>query len=175
MSNQAKITNLDALESFRSSLIVFMTKARRSLDDASDEVRRTRAWIQNDQRTHWEGELRRRRKIYDRVQQELLSARLSEFVDNPTVQQQAVRKARAAVEEAEEKIRHLKKWSRDFDHLADPMVKRLESLRFFIDQELPKGIAYLSEAQKTLEGYTQVPMIDSTPPPAPSDTSTTAP
>jgi hypothetical protein len=174
MSSQAKITNLDALESFRSALIVFMTKARRALDDASDEVRRTRSWIENDQRTHWDGELRRRRKIYDRVQQELLSARLSEFVENPTVQQQAVRKARAAVEEAEEKIRHLKKWSRDFDHLSSPMVKRLEGLRFFLDQELPKGVAYLSEAQKTLEGYTQVPMLDSTPPPPPSDLSSPA-
>ena len=59
---QANITSLEALDSFRSSLIVFLTKARRSLDEAGEEVRRTRQWVQHDQRTHWEGEFRRRTK-----------------------------------------------------------------------------------------------------------------
>jgi hypothetical protein len=55
----------------------------------------------------------------------------------------------------------VKRWSRDYDHLVDPLVKRLEGLRYFLDFELPKGVLYLSEAQKILEGY-----VASPPPPA---------
>ena len=52
---QAKVTSLDALEAFRSSAIVFASKARRAVDQASDEVRRTRYWLEGDRRTFWEG------------------------------------------------------------------------------------------------------------------------
>jgi hypothetical protein len=89
-----------------------------------------------------------------------------------TAQENAVRKAKAAVAEAEEKLRHVKRWNRDFDHAADPLVKRLESLRFNLDFELPKGVSFLSEAQKILESYvTSPPAPAAPPPPAPSPSS----
>ena len=40
MSDQAKVTSLDALDELRASLIIFMSKARRSLDDAGTFERR---------------------------------------------------------------------------------------------------------------------------------------
>lgn len=74
MGNQARVTTTDAFESFRASLILFLGKARRSVDDAGDEVRRTRLWLQHDQILHWDGEIRRRTKTLDQAQQELRSA-----------------------------------------------------------------------------------------------------
>jgi len=124
MANQVRVTSIDALEALRSALIIFLTKARRSLDDARDDVRRTRTWIQHDQRFHWEGQVRQRQKKLDQAEQELLSA---------------------------------KRWTREFDNAADPLVKRLEGLRQFLDFELPDAIAYLVQAQRTLDAYTEGP------------------
>ncbi len=155
MANQANITSLDALESFRASLIVFMAKARTSLDDAGDEVRRTRVWLQNDQRLHWEGEARRRAKALDQAQQELLSARLSTFRDATVVAQAAVFRAKRALAEAEEKLKKVKAWNHVYDGNAQPIAKRLDSLRQFLDQEMPKAVAYLLNTQKTLEAYAE--------------------
>ena len=104
-----------------------------------EQVSRTRLWLQSDQRMHWEGQIRRRRKLLDAARQELMSARLSGLRMTTTTQENNVRKCKAAVEEAEEKLRNVKRWSRDFDHLADPLVKRLESLRYHLDYELPKA------------------------------------
>jgi len=166
MANQARVTSTDALESFRASLIVFLAKARRSVDDVGDEVRRTRQWLQHDQRLLWEGELRRRTKALEQAQAELASARLSKNQESALMaRQMAVNKTKRAVGEAEDKIRKVKTWNQNFDHCADPVVKRLESLRQVLDQDMPKAISYLSSVQKTLEAYadTQAPATGTEP------------
>ena len=173
MANQVRVTSIDALESLRSGLIIFLTKARRSLDDVSDEVRRTRMWLQHDMRFHWEGEVRKRQKILGQAEQELLSAKLSGLRDNLAVQQNAVRKAKAALVEGEEKLRNVKRWNRDFESASAPMLKRLEGLRQYLDFELPDAIAYLVQAQRTLDAYTEAPPPEAAPviPPTPDTAS----
>ena len=157
MAEQAKITSLDALERFRADLIIFMTTAHRCVDEAGDEVRRTRQWLQGEQRTHWEGQARLRKRVLDQAEADLYSARLSGLKDRTIVQEEAVRKAKRAMAEAEDKLRVLKKWNRDFDNNADPLVKRLEGMRYFLDHDMPKALTFLVQAQKTLEAYAEAP------------------
>jgi hypothetical protein len=156
MASQVKVTSVDALAQFRSSAIIFMTRARRAMDMAGDEVKRTRQWIQTDQRMHWEGQLKQRRRRLDQANGELLSASLSEFNDSASMQKQAVRKAKRDLDEAEEKLRNLKKWSQNFDHYADPMIRRIDNFRQFLDHVMPNAIAYLEQAQHTLESYAEI-------------------
>jgi len=153
MATQAKVTSIDALEDFRASLIVFLNKTHSALDQSSDEIRRVRSWLQHDQRTHWEHELRRRARDLAQAEQELLSARMTKAVDNLARQQQAVNKARRALEEAQDKMRKIKLWIRDFDGLVDPLAKGLNSLRGYLDHDMPQGIAYLTEVQKIMDSY----------------------
>lgn len=169
MAQQARITSIDELESFRTSLIIFMGKANRALDQVGDEVKRTRYWLQNEQREHWEKQIKRRQKILDQANQELLSARFSEFKNSLNVQQMAVRKAKAAVQEAEEKLQKVKVWGRNYDHETDPRVRKLESLRHFLENDVPKAIAFLVQAQRTLEDYSRSHELAEAPPP-PSET-----
>jgi DNA repair exonuclease SbcCD ATPase subunit len=165
MAEQAKVSSLDALEIFRTSLIAFLTRAHQSVDQVGDEIRRTRGWLQFDQRTHWEGEIRKRRKLLDLAEQELFSAKLSNLRDNISAQQNAVRKAREALEHAEKKLRAVKKWTRDFDGAVEPMTRRIDSLRSVLDFDLPKALAYLVQAQKILEDYAETRPTLSGPPP----------
>jgi hypothetical protein len=164
MSIQAKVTSLDALESFRANLIVFLTTAHRCVDEVGDDVRRTRYWLQNEQRMHWEGELKRRRRILDLAEQELFSAKLSGLRETTAAQENAVIKGKRAVEEAEEKLRAVKHWNRNFESSSDPLVKQMEGLRFFLDHDMPKALSFLVQAQKTLEAYTEIPAPQTAPP-----------
>ena len=166
MATHAKVTSIDALERFRAALIVFLNKAHSALDQTSDEVRRTRSWIQHDQRTHWESEARRRARALAQAEQELMSARMTKALDNFSAQQLAVNKARHALEEAAEKVRKVKLWIRDFDGTVEPMAKGLNSLRGYLDHDLPRGIAYLAEAQKIMESYTEAQRTGPGEPPA---------
>jgi hypothetical protein len=155
MADQVKITSLDVLETFRSRLIVFLTKARRAVDEATDDARRTRNWLHGEQKVFWEAQWRKRRKAYDAAQQELISARFSEFNDSPSLQQAAVRKTKAALDEAEDKMRKVKAWSRDFDRCAEPVVKKLEGMKHYIEHDLPMAVALLTQIQRTLEAYSE--------------------
>jgi chromosome segregation ATPase len=164
MATHAKITSIDALEDFRASLIVFLNKSHSALDQVADEIRRTRSWIQHDQRTHWENETRRRARALAQAEQELMSARMAKALDNVSAQQAAVNKARRALDEAQDKMRKVKLWIRDFDGTVDPMAKGLNSLRHYLDHELPRGIAFISEMEKIMESYTEAPKPAQSPP-----------
>lgn len=156
MATQAKVTSTEALESFRASLIVCLNKLHQALDQVGDEIRRTRSWIQHEQRLLWEREVRTRARVLAQAEQELLSARMVKMVENHSVQQLAVHKAKRALDEAELKLRRVKVWSRDFDSSVEPLAGSLNTLREYLLQDMPKGIAYLLKAQKTLEDYAGV-------------------
>lgn len=156
MPEQARVTSLEALERFRANLIVFLDEAHRSVDEVQDEVRRTRMWVQMEQRQFWEREIRKRQQKLDLAEQELLSAKLSGLRENVSAQEEAVRKAKAKVREGEEKHRNVRKWTRDYDHFMEPLTRKIEGLRHYLDADLPKALAFLVQAHRTLSAYADV-------------------
>lgn len=174
MATQAHVASTEALEAFRANLIVFMTKARRSVEDSTDAVRRMRQWIQHDQRMHWEGEFRRRKKQLEQAQQELMSTRLASHQQSALVARQlAVTKAQHEITEVEGKLKRLKSWSQNYDASVDPMIKRMDKLRQSLN-ELPKAIAYLVSVQNALDAYAESARPATAPPPAESSSSETS-
>ncbi len=159
MSTEANVRSIQALESFRAHMIVFLTKAKRSVDAASDEVKRTQHWVQQEQRVHWEGQIRRRSRALEQAEAELMTARLSSLRDSQTAQEAAVRKAKLALEEAQVKLRNVKRWERDFETTFGGHLKRLESVRHFLDHDLPKATHFLYQVQMILDSYTQMPGV----------------
>jgi hypothetical protein len=166
MADQAKVTSLESLDSLRAASIIFMTKARTAVDQGSDEVRRARHWLEHDRRLHWESQLKRRTANLHRAEQELLSAKYSEFNDSQIMQRAAVRKAKEAVAEAEDKLRLIKGWLRNFDTSFDPLVRKLDVLRQYLDNDMPKAVAHIVQIQRTLEAYAEVSPLFATAPPA---------
>ena len=161
MGNQAKITSLDALDMIRAAMIVFLTKARRSVSDANDEARVTRMWLQHDRVTHWESEIRKRSRAYAQAEQEYMSARLQKNNESALRGRKMIMdKAKRALEEAEAKLRRVKQWSQNFDSASDPILKRMEGMKHFLDEDMPRAIAYIVGLQRTLAAYTQGPPPD---------------
>ncbi|MBC8127040.1 MAG: hypothetical protein H8M99_07840, partial [Gloeobacteraceae cyanobacterium ES-bin-144] len=58
MSDQAKVSSIDALEAFRSDLIQYVEKARVALEDATGEVRRTQSWLDVDRKGYWSQQIK---------------------------------------------------------------------------------------------------------------------
>jgi hypothetical protein len=155
MAGQAKITSVEAIELFRAALIVFTSHARPALEEVSSEVLRTRLWIENEQRRFWEKELRLRSKKLEQAQQELFTARLSEFQESTSLHLMTVHRAQKAVREAEEKLKLLKKWYRELENRTAPLLKEVEQLHNFLTGDIPKAVAYLAQIVKTLDAYAE--------------------
>jgi hypothetical protein len=156
MSDGAKVTSIEALDSFRASLMIYLEKARGALDEVADEVRRARTWLQYDQRTYWDAEAKRRRRAWDEAKNELFRATLATFQEAKSSHQLAVTKTKRALDEAEEKQRILKKWNQAFDSRVDPLAKKLERLRDNLARDMPNAVIFLAQAAKTLDAYTRI-------------------
>jgi len=167
MPERAHVTSVEAIEAFRTSLILYVSKARPALEEVSGEVLRTKLWLENDQRVHWEGLFRRRAKALEQAQQALSSARMSSLQNAGTAEQMAVHKAKHAVEEAEAKLKQLKYWNREFDGRVEPLVKQLQKLHTFLANDLVHAAAYLTQTVNTLAAYAEVAPPADAPPSVP--------
>jgi len=156
MADRAQVTSVEAIEAFRWALVVYLSKARPALEEMGSEVQRSKQWLQNDQRRHWETEMKMRSKKLEREQAELFSVSMSKFQEVSAAQQLLVQRAKAAVEEAQGKLAMLKKWDRELENRSEPLVKQVDQFQSFVTTEMPKAIAYLSQAIRALEAYTQV-------------------
>src|SRR2546423_9167362 len=132
MEQRAQVTSVEAIEAFRSCLILFLSKARPTLEEVMNEVVRTRSWLQTDQRVYWEKEIKKKRRNLEQAQAELFSARVSNLTEASALQQMAVHRAQGAVQFAEDKLRLLKKWQRELDNRPHPLPKLSEQYTAFL-------------------------------------------
>jgi hypothetical protein len=170
MSNQVRVSSIDALEAFRSELIQYITKARVALEDMTSENRRTRDWLDHDRTNYWNAQIRRRTKLLEQAEQELYSANLTSPLASNALQKMAVTKAKRLVVEAEEKMRILNEWRKRFDRLSSPPLRQLDPLFGLLSQNLPQGVVSLGETIKALQAYAEQSPPPVTPPPEPEAT-----
>jgi predicted ATPase len=156
MPERAHVTSVEAIESFRSSLIIYLSKARPTLEEVSADVQRMRGWMEGEQRTYWENELRRRSQAVQEAQQALFSAKMSRLSNASASEQLAVQRTKRAFDEAEGKLRVLKQWNRVFDNRVDPLVKQMEKLHTVLAHDMVQAVAFLTQAIKTLDAYAEV-------------------
>jgi hypothetical protein len=156
MPDQARVTSLEALQTFRSNLIVYLGQARPLLEEVSASVLRTHLWLENEQRTHWENQIRRRLKELQQAQQALFSAKLGSLRHEMSAEQLAVHRAKRSLEESETKLKIVKKWDREYDGRVQPLVKQMEKLHTVLAMDMVQAVAYLTQAINTLAAYAEV-------------------
>ncbi|MGL4400045.1 MAG: hypothetical protein ACRCXD_09265 [Luteolibacter sp.] len=165
MSDQVKISSIDALEAFRADLIQYIAKARVALEDMEGDVRRTQSWLDTDRVQHWGGQIKLWTKKLHQAEQELYSANLTQPQASNAFQKMNVLKARRKLEEAEAKMLVLKKWRQTFENRATPLLRQLDPLFHHVGQVLPKGVHSLGESIKALQDYAEKNIPKQTAPP----------
>ena len=171
MSEHAKVTSLDALESFRAKLIIFRTKAGGVLDEVSDEVTRTRLWLESDRPAHWKNEIRRRQRVLEQRQQEYFGAQMGGLREGSQQQRAAVEKARRAIQDAEERLQAVRQWYRQFDQRVEPLGRNVEKFRHAVQHDVSHATVWLGEMIETLAAYAEL-SPSSGPAPGPARTET---
>jgi hypothetical protein len=156
MAESAQITSVEAIESFRSKLIEFISQMRPALGEVGSEVLRTRVWLQDEHRRHWENELRLRSRRLEEAKQELFNATMAQLNDAAALHRMTMQRMQRAVQEAEAKLLVLKKWSRELENRTAPLMKQVDQLYGFLAVDMVRGVAHLDEILKALEAYRNV-------------------
>jgi len=152
-ATHARVASIDALEGFRASLLVYIERARRLLDDVGDDVVRTRVWLQSDRLPYWKKQVWLRQKQLAAADQELMTARLSDMPEAVQARRMVVNRCRAALRDTEARLEGVKKWVKQYGSIVEPRTKVVVHMRQLVDHDLTKAVAFLEQAEATLSEY----------------------
>ena len=153
----ARVDSIDSLRSFRVALIKFGEEANTALASAEAEMQRVMGWLERDQLSFWQFQLRKRQEGLSRAQEALRQKKL--FPDaagrfpTPIEEEKAVRKWKAAVEEAETKLAACKKYARLLQREIMNYKGGVNRFATAVQSQLPAAVARLDRMVGKLEAY----------------------
>ena len=155
-SPSAKITSIEALDAFKACLIVYLQRASCVLDEVSEDIVRTRIWLQTDRQLHWKHLIRQRTKELALAEQELLTARLSGLPEAIKTRRLTVNKAKLVLQEAEDGAARVRQWLRQYETRVESHAKVVSQLRNLLAHDMGKAVAFLDGAATTLAAYAEL-------------------
>jgi hypothetical protein len=156
MNGSAGVHSIAALEELKNVLATFETEAKESLAVTDMSVRRNLEMFQQDLLKYWQSEQRKREEAVTNARGDLERCRMQSFGDRTpdcTDQKVALKKAQIRLEEAEQKIKAVKKWSRILEEEVAEYRGPSQELGNMIAGELPKAAADLTRMLNALEAY----------------------
>ena len=110
--------------------MLFMEKSSSSLDEVSEQVKRTRIWLQSEQKLALDREMRRKQKELEQMEAEYFSARLSDLNQKKTGIQMMMNKKRREIRELEDKQRAVAPAGfATFDSKVEVEARKVDKLR----------------------------------------------
>ncbi len=152
MQNQANITSIEAIESFRSALVAYREKACAALDEAGTAIQRFKDWLRHERKAYWQNEVRIRGQAFEEARQAWFASRLLEQRTTGT-REVAYKRARHALREAEEKLAVVKKWGQACDSRIDPLARQVDAMYKLLASDVARSVAYLGQVAGTLGDY----------------------
>jgi capsule polysaccharide export protein KpsE/RkpR len=138
--------------------VEFRETARIALAESFSEVQRTLSWLQNEQRMTWQREVRKRSEKLAQAKSELYRAKLAAMDERAacTEQKKLLERAERALAEAQQKLEHVRKWSRVLDREIMLFKGKCQPIARAVDGELPKGEARLELLIDRLDSYVRL-------------------
>lgn len=164
MDQSARVTSIDALRRFKSALMEFCEAAQLALGEGNIEVQRIHSWLQNDRLTYWKQQLKLRNNRLTDAKAELMRAQIAsqDGRGSASLESKNVIKWKRLVEEAEEKIQAVKKWTRNLDREVSLFKARCQPLARTVSGEMDKAFVKIDRATDALEKYTKLAPPSST-------------
>lgn len=159
MDAQARVASLDRVEEFRAAYAKFGEAARQALLGVDLEVRRMQEWLEKDIIAYWKGEIRRREEKVNEAKAALHRKRVTAAFGHTvgdTDEVVQLRKAKARLDEAEEKLKAVKQWQLIVEQEVNEYRAPAQVLGNLLDADVPRALGSLSRMLETLESYLQV-------------------
>ncbi len=156
MSDSANVRSIQAIRDFKVALANFAEDARNALSSSEMEVRRTRDWLLRDQLGYWTNQIKRRNEQVSMARADLHRRRLSQQGSDAvsdTEQKEAVRLAQRKLEEAELKVKLVKKWGPILEHAIAEYHSTSQPLGDRLTGTLVNSMMLLDRMCTTLENY----------------------
>lgn len=159
MNAGAGVTSFAVLSDWVASLSGFRSEAQDALTSLSLALQHAEAWLE-EQQTHWRRQIRVREEAVTQAKADLATRQISNTSGHPvdcSVQEKNLRRARACLEEAEERLLAVRQWILRWPReVCDTWTGPAGHLTGFLDREVPAGLALLGRQLTALEQYANV-------------------
>jgi len=159
MSSSARVTSLDALRDFKAAMHIYREEAQNGLLAVEMEAHRFLEWLKHDQMSYWQQMVRKCEEWLAEAKAELHRKKLTAInSDHRSLveEQMAVRKAKARLENAMEKIEAIRKWVRELEHAFNEFSSHAQTLTNAIETDWMQAVAILLHKIKSIEAYLDI-------------------
>jgi hypothetical protein len=156
MAQSAKVLSVQALKDFKLSLINFVEESRNALSGVDMELKRMRDWLERDQLSYWQMQVKRRHEAMMMARTELHRRKISQQGSDAvsdTEQKEALREAQRRLHKAEEKVELVKKLIPIFHHAMAEYISRATPLADHLSGGVDKSLGSLEKMIGALEAY----------------------
>lgn len=159
----ARVESVESINEFRVRLMKFQEMAQRALSDADSDVNRMMRWLEGEGLTFWNNAIRKRQEILAKAEEALRFKKLYKDASGSTPsvveEQKAVKVAKDRLNEAQEKLKNVKHWTREL--LKQSTLYRGAVAQFSNDVAagVPHAVAQLGAWVAQLEKYMEVEAV----------------
>ncbi len=157
MAGRAKVTSLDALDTFAAALRVFSDEAARALEGIDVNVRKAVDWIGVDRKAYWKGQLQRSEQRAHEAKLNLQRAQTFRRVDDyrPSCieEKREWERARRRVEVCRQQVEAVRHWSRVVDRAVYEYEGGASQLARWLETDVDRAVAAMDRLRRTLEAY----------------------
>ena len=156
MAQSAKVLSVQALKDFKLSMINFVEESRNALSGVDMELKRMRDWLERDQLSYWQMQVKRRHEAMMMARTELHRRKISQQGSDAvsdTEQKEALREAQRKLRKAEEQVEIVKKLIPVFHHAMAEYVSRATPLTDHLSGGIDKSLNSLEQMIGALEAY----------------------
>ena len=156
MSQSAKIHSIDALREFKATFCTLTQSARAALDVTRMDIRRFRNWLQCEQLEYWKTQLKRRERDVAEARTLLQRKKLSGGFQQSapaTEEKRLVRRAEERLQEAEQKVRNIKRWTPIVERAIQQFEGNARQLARVLEVDAANGVAVLEQKLSSLSAY----------------------
>lgn len=157
MAEGARVDSLDVLKDFKAVLWKFQEAAIIALGDAESEVQRTLTWLETEQDSYWQGQVRKCQELVVRAKEAVRMKKV--FKDSTGRQQSAVDEEKALqlavrrLAEAEQKLASTRRWARLLQKEIELYKGGVQRFATTVQSEIPAAAAHLEKLAAKLDAY----------------------
>ncbi|HEV3439746.1 MAG TPA: hypothetical protein VG122_20440 [Gemmata sp.] len=156
MADGADVRSIDAVRDWHAALAEYGDGLAEALAGVELEIRRAHDWLE-EQLGRWQRAIRDYEEEVTRAKAELSQRKFPTWDGREpdcTVQEKALRLAKARLEHAEDQVEKCRRWLGRLPKMVDEVyVGASRRLANFVEAELPKGLADLARRVAALESY----------------------
>jgi len=157
MANSARVDSIDTLKAFRVALIKFAEVATTSLTDAEGEMHRVMGWLERDQASYWQSQLRKHAELVTRAKEAVRMKKLFKGPDgrpaSAVEEEKALAIAMKRFAEAEQRAKAVAVHTRKLPKEILMYKGQVQRFATSLSSEVPLAVAKLGQLVTTLEAY----------------------